>query len=127
MYECAIAAFPVTHYLWQSSADYLQGNLKVPSIVNAVYSRAVRNCPWVGTLWANALRALEMTASLDLDEHTKLYSKALQAGLQTAEDYMEVILARLDALRHQGTDNVTLLRLGFQEAAELMQVRIMVC
>lgn len=123
IYERAIAAFPVTHYLWQAYADYLQENLKVPFIITAVYTRAVKNCPWVGSLWAGALRALELTAVLDGEQHTKLYSQALQAGLQTAEDYLAVILARLDALRHQGPDHIAALRQGFQEAAELMQVR----
>ena len=43
-------------------------------------------------------------------------------GLQTSEDYMQVILARLDALRHLGPDQVAALRQGFSEAAEVMQV-----
>lgn len=122
IYERAIAAFPVTHYLWQGYANYVQDHLKAPLIVSAVYARAVRNCPWVGSLWANALRALELTATMDVDQHTKLYSTALQTGLQTEEDYMEVILARLDGLRHKGAEHMTLLRQGFQEAVELMQV-----
>ncbi len=52
MYERAVAMFPVTHLLWQQYAAYLQGNLKVHSIINKVYTRAVQNCPWVGVLWA---------------------------------------------------------------------------
>lgn len=63
----------------------MQNYLKVPSVVAAVYSRAVRNCPWVGSLWANALRALELKATLDLEEHTKLYAAALQAGWQLVQ------------------------------------------
>lgn len=34
---------------------------------------------------------------------------------------MEVVLARLDGLRHMSTDNMQALRQGFQQAAELMQ------
>jgi hypothetical protein len=52
MYERAVAMFPVTHLLWAQYATYLQGNLKVHSITNKVYERGVRNCPWVGQLWA---------------------------------------------------------------------------
>lgn len=51
-YERSVAMFPVTHLLWQQYASYLQGNLKVHSIINKVYQRAIRNCPWVGVLWA---------------------------------------------------------------------------
>lgn len=52
MYERAVAMFPVTHLLWQQYAAYLQNSLKVPSLISKVYERAVRNCPWVGVLWA---------------------------------------------------------------------------
>ncbi len=121
VYERALAAFPVTHYLWQAYAHYLEDQLKVPAAINAVYSRALRNCPWVGSLWANALRALELSTVFDEQQHATLYSSALQAGLQTADDYMEVVLARLDALRHRGADHAQELKKGFQQAAELMQ------
>lgn len=121
VYERALAAFPVTHYLWQAYAYYLQDHLKVPAAINAVYSRALRNCPWVGSLWANALRALELSTVFDEQQHATIYSSALQAGLQTADDYMEVVLARLDALRHRGADHAQELKQGFQQAAELMQ------
>lgn len=52
MYERAIARFPVTHVLWLQYAQYTEQHLAVPKVVNAVYARAVRNCPWVGVLWA---------------------------------------------------------------------------
>ena len=121
IYERALAPFPVTQYIWQAYAYYLQDHLKVPAAINAVYSRALRNCPWVGSLWANALRALELAVAFNEQQHAALYSSALQAGLQTADDYMEVVLARLDALRHRGPDHIQDLRQGFQQAAELMQ------
>ncbi|KAL3153941.1 hypothetical protein ABBQ32_013502 [Trebouxia sp. C0010 RCD-2024] len=121
LYERALAAFPVTTYLWQAYANYMQDHIKVPAATQQIYTRALRNCPWVGSLWANALRALELHNAFDEQQHTSLYSSALQAGLQTAEDYMEVVLARLDGLRHMGTDRMQALRQGFQQGAELMQ------
>ena len=121
IYERALAAFPVTTYLWQAYAYYMQDHIKVPAATNSVYSRALRNCPWVGSLWANGLRALELHSTCDEQQHVSLYSSALQAGLQTAEDYMEVVLARLDGLRHMCTDSMQSLRQGFHQAAELMQ------
>ena len=121
LYERALAAFPVTTYLWQAYAYYMQDHIKVPAATNSVYGRALRNCPWVGSLWANALRALELRSTCDEQQHASLYGAALQAGLQMAEDYMEVVLARLDGLRHMSTDSMQALRQGFQQAAELMQ------
>lgn len=52
IYERAIAVFPVTHYLWLQYARYLETHIKIPSVVKSVYERAVRNCPWIGSLWA---------------------------------------------------------------------------
>ena len=63
-----------------------------------------------------------------------LYRRALQAGLQGAEDYMDVLLARLDCLRYNlaaakdqghgaagaGAGTVSALREAFKEALELM-------
>ena len=111
MYERALAAFPVTHYMWQAYATYVQDNLK----------SAARNCPWGGSLWANALRAIELDPACNQQQHAALYTLALQAGLQTSEDYMEVVLARLDALRHWASQGMAELRSAFQQAAELMQ------
>lgn len=51
MYERALAKFPVTHVLWLQYGHYLEQHLNVTSTVKRVYARAVRNCPWVGSLW----------------------------------------------------------------------------
>lgn len=51
MYERALARFPVTHHLWLCYARYLELHLKLPDLIDAVYARALRNCPWVGMLW----------------------------------------------------------------------------
>lgn len=52
LYERAVAVFPVTHVLWAQYGRYLEAHLRMPGVASAVYSRAVRNCPWVGALWA---------------------------------------------------------------------------
>ncbi len=93
-YERAVAVFPVTHFLWSQYAKYMEQHLgRMPQLVHAVYRRALRNCPWVGALWAGALRAAERLGSPESDQQS-LYNEALQAGMQSQEDYMEV---RLDA------------------------------
>ena len=93
-YERAVAVFPVTHFLWIQYAKYMEQHLaRLPRLVHAVYRRALRNCPWVGALWAGALRAAERLGSPESDQQS-LYNEALQAGMQSQEDYMEV---RLDA------------------------------
>lgn len=81
LYERALAVFPVTHELWLQYTKYLQQHLKIHRVTNDVYARAVRNCPWLGRLWAAALRALER-GKCPAEEHGALYDRALLAGLQ---------------------------------------------
>ncbi len=52
LYERALAAFPVTAALWLRYGRYLEAHLRAPALARAAYARAVRNCPWVGALWA---------------------------------------------------------------------------
>eukprot|EP00878_Enallax_costatus_P019725 GHUV01020818.1.p1 GENE.GHUV01020818.1~~GHUV01020818.1.p1 ORF type:complete len:482 (+),score=163.78 GHUV01020818.1:194-1639(+) len=100
LYERAVSVFPVTSELWLQYTRYLETEVKVPTLINQVYARAVRNCPWVGSLWAAALRAHERLGGPD-QEHEAMATKALAAGLQGPEDYLAVLLARADCLRHQ--------------------------
>jgi len=81
VYERALAAFPLTHFLWLTYTRYLEAHLKIPAIVNAVFARAVRNTPWVGAVWARALNALERSCAPD-DEQSDTYQRATSASLQ---------------------------------------------
>ena len=42
--------------------------------------------------------------------------------MQSLEDYMEVILARLDALRRRGPEHLPALRAAFTSGTELIKV-----
>ncbi len=53
IYERALVAFPVTSHLWLQYARFVETQVKMPDVINSVYKRAARNCPWV------TLRALE--------------------------------------------------------------------
>ena len=81
IYERALAAFPLTHFLWLTYTRYLEAHLKIPAVINAVFARAVRNTPWVGVVWARALNALERSDAPD-DEQAAVYQRAVAAGLQ---------------------------------------------
>lgn len=37
--------------------------MQVTSVIRNVYERAVRNCPWVGSLWRKYLLALERASA----------------------------------------------------------------
>eukprot|EP00887_Chlorella_sp_A99_P001390 scaffold8.g1390.t1 len=126
LYERAVAAFPVTHYLWAQYCRYLEATVKSHAVVGPAYTRALRNCPWVGTLWARALRALERAGGGAErgageggdDAHGALYERALAAGLQGYEDHLEVALARADCLRRRGPAAAPALRAVLSAAFE---------
>lgn len=84
LYERAITDFPISTDIWLGYTHYMDKTLKVfyffcyyffmeiiciwgetlyflqvGSIVKNVYSRAVKNCPWVGELWVRYLLSLE--------------------------------------------------------------------
>lgn len=67
------------------------------------------------------LRALERGGGSE-EEHQAVYSAALSAGMESPDDYMEVSLARLDALRRRGPSQMEALRSAFYSTTELMQV-----
>lgn len=54
----------------------------------------------------------------------ELCNSGLQAGLQSTEEYLDVALARVDALRWQGQECVEDMRVAFQAARDMMQVRL---
>ncbi|GAX74832.1 hypothetical protein CEUSTIGMA_g2278.t1 [Chlamydomonas eustigma] len=139
LYERAIATFPVTTELWMQYGRYLEQNLRsIPGLVMDVYGRALRNCYWVGALWARAIRAAARGgpggvtgAGLEavLQQQDELYKRAINAGLQDYECYMDVILAHLDGLRHAASMHeqsemkqaaFKALREAFQEASQLL-------
>ena len=101
-YERAVAAFPVTTELWMQYGRYIETHLRsIPGLVASVYDRALRNCYWVGALWARAIRAAARggggpssaaaagskggdtpPSEASLKQQAELYERAMRAGLQ---------------------------------------------
>ena len=121
-HERAVAAFPLTPFLWCSLGSFAEASLaEDPGVATSIYSRALRNCPWVGELWARALRATERrgdsnpspappppsssssssSAAAAADGFDALFRAAMSAPLSSADDFVECILARLDRLRRR--------------------------
>ena len=93
IYERALAAFPLTHFLWLAYTRYLEAHLKISAVINAVFARAVRNTPWVGVVWARAINALERRGASD-NEQAAVYQRAIVAGLQVRASSFSAALVR---------------------------------
>jgi len=123
-HERAVAAFPLTSFLWCSLGSFAESSFpEDPSFAASVYARALRNCPWVGELWARALRAAERrgerrkkeeeesggggenpsssSSSKADEEFDALFRSAMSAPLSTADEFVECILVRLDRMRRK--------------------------
>ncbi|KAH9750147.1 EMBRYO DEFECTIVE 140 [Citrus sinensis] len=112
LYERAITDFPVSSDLWLDYTRYLDKTLKVGNVVRDVYSRATKNCPWVGELWVRSLLSLEC-------------GRAYEEEIST---YLDVLLARIDGLRRrilfssevEGALDYSLIRETFQCASDYL-------
>lgn len=93
LYERAVSELPLFSELWLSYTSYLDNTLKVfswpcliynfccmfllfrlrecylqvPNVVKDVYSRAVRNCSWVGDLWVRYMLSLERLGTSEME------------------------------------------------------------
>ncbi|KAH9750298.1 EMBRYO DEFECTIVE 140 [Citrus sinensis] len=112
LYERAITDFPVSSDLWLDYTQYLDKTLKVGNVVRDVYSRATKNCPWVGELWVRSLLSLER-------------SRASEEEIST---YLDLFLTRIDGLRRrilfsgevEGVLDYSLIRETFQRASDYL-------
>ncbi|XP_022155160.1 squamous cell carcinoma antigen recognized by T-cells 3-like [Momordica charantia] len=100
LFERAVADFPVSVDLWLDYTRYMDKTLKVGSIVRNVYSRATRNCPWVGDLWVRYLLALERARASE-GEIASVFEKSLQCSFSTLDEYLDLFLTRVDGLRRR--------------------------
>ncbi|XP_077224012.1 EMBRYO DEFECTIVE 140 isoform X2 [Tasmannia lanceolata] len=127
LYERAVAEFPISSDLWLAYTRYLDKTLKVPNVLRAVYSRATRNCTWIGELWARYMLSLERFCAPE-KELSAVFEKSLQCAFSSIEEYMNLFLIRIDSLRRRisvaivvedGLD-YALIRDTFQRAAEYL-------
>ncbi|KAI5448727.1 hypothetical protein KIW84_015931 [Lathyrus oleraceus] len=102
LYERAITDFPLSPELWLDYTRYLDKTLKVGKIVSNVYSRATKNCPWVGELWVRFMLSLERGHASEKDL-AEIFEKSLCCTFPTLDEYLDLFLTRVDGLRRRIT------------------------
>ncbi|KAF7842834.1 squamous cell carcinoma antigen recognized by T-cells 3 [Senna tora] len=100
LYERAITDLPVSSDLWLDYTGYLDKTFKVGNIVTNVYSRATKNCPWIGELWVRYLLSLERGRASEKDI-AAVFEKSLQCTFSTLDEYLDLFLTRVDGLRRR--------------------------
>ncbi|CAI0376801.1 unnamed protein product [Linum tenue] len=125
LFERAVAEFPVSSDLWLDYVRYMDRTLKVGNVVRDVYTRASKNCPWVGELWVRYLLALERGRAPE-EDISAVFERALQCTFSTLEEYLDLFLTRVDGLRRRilfgsGEDGV----LGFSLIRKTFQAMVL--
>ncbi|KAL2342286.1 hypothetical protein Fmac_010226 [Flemingia macrophylla] len=125
LYERAITDFPVSPDLWLDYTRNLDNSLKVGNIVTNVYSRATKNCPWIGELWVRFMLALERGHASE-KELSDVFEKSLQCTFSTLDEYLDLFLTRVDGLRRRMTSTgeedleYKIVRETFQRASDYL-------
>lgn len=100
LYERAMTEFPLSYGLWLDYTRYLDKTLKGSRVVRDVYSRAVKNCSWVGELWARYLLSLERGHASE-KEIAAAFEKSLLCGFSSFDEYLDIFLTRVDGIRRR--------------------------
>ncbi|PKA56637.1 Heterogeneous nuclear ribonucleoprotein 1 [Apostasia shenzhenica] len=130
IYERAVAEYPVSSDLWLGFTRYLDRTLKVSNTVIDVYSRATRNCTWVGELWICYLLALERMSAPEKNLKT-VFEQAIQCSFPSFKEYLDLFLTRVDGLRRRISSEVkedtldySLIRETFQRAVDYLSPQV---
>ncbi|KAI9397072.1 hypothetical protein POPTR_004G229732v4 [Populus trichocarpa] len=127
LYERAMADFPISIDLWLDYTRYLDRTLKVGNVLRDVYSRATKNCPWIGELWVQYMLSLERGRAPE-KEISSVFEKSLQCTFSTIEEYLDLFLTRVHGLRRRiecggevnGVLDYSLIRETFQHASDYL-------
>ncbi|RDX66600.1 Squamous cell carcinoma antigen recognized by T-cells 3, partial [Mucuna pruriens] len=98
LYERAITDFPISPDLWLDYTRNLDNTLKVGNIVSNVYSRATKNCPWVGELWVRYMLSLERGHASEKELSEQFFPFLMQIKCLKNPIRVSVILNRLNGL-----------------------------
>ena len=103
LYERAMVENCLNSEFWMEYTNYMDTKLNIADVVLPVHERAVRNCPWVVTLWCNYLNALERTIR-GHDKVQEIFEQGLSAVLSNAQDSISLWCCFLEYLRRRIED-----------------------
>eukprot|EP00193_Tetraselmis_chui_P021607 CAMPEP_0177787056 /NCGR_PEP_ID=MMETSP0491_2-20121128/21264_1 /TAXON_ID=63592 /ORGANISM="Tetraselmis chuii, Strain PLY429" /LENGTH=855 /DNA_ID=CAMNT_0019308331 /DNA_START=131 /DNA_END=2698 /DNA_ORIENTATION=- len=115
LFERALVAIPSRLDIWSRYLNYSEENIKVSATVCSICRRAAYAVSSSGLMWARYLAAAER-AGASAEEVADIYHRAMSTKLKGAGEYLEVVLARCDFLRRQGS--VEALRSAFKTGQE---------
>ncbi|SAL95059.1 hypothetical protein [Absidia glauca] len=123
LYERAVAVYCTDVGLWEDYICFMLENAHVLAFLSPIALRAVRNCPWSGTLWSHLARFIESSGG-SLEEVVDIFDRAMtsKALATSLEDLVALMMAKCAHARRQvdwdqdDDEGISYLRLTFQEA-----------
>lgn len=130
LFERAIAENCLQGELWLKYLEYCDSKIVVDTILEPIYIRSTRNCPWVADIWIHYMAAMERLSeknSQDAYEKVQsIFQQALNNTFSSVDDYKGLWMHYLQFLRRkvskcnewQCEDQISLIRQSFDAAIE---------
>ncbi|CAF1246998.1 unnamed protein product [Rotaria magnacalcarata] len=99
LYERAIVDNCLDGDLWLSYLDFAEEYLSSTNILQSIFERALRNCPWVATLWIRYAEYMEFNKTIDHSELKKIYDRALNSDPTNFVSFVDLQLAYIQYRR----------------------------
>jgi hypothetical protein len=96
LYQRALLAVPSCQDLWNDAVQFTAFVLKNMANTQALTEKALRVCPANALFHKVYILAVEYCSAGDVDRITASANKALYAGLQSVEDYLDILLIPCD-------------------------------
>ncbi|CAF0859049.1 unnamed protein product [Rotaria sordida] len=122
LYERAIVDNCLDGVLWLSYIDFAEEHLSSTTILQSIFERSLRNCPWVATLWVRYTEYMELTTNTDHSQLKKIYDRALNSDPTNLISFVDIQLAYFQYRRRHYHQE--LLLLNNQEQCELLKEEI---
>ncbi|KAF6020481.1 SART3 [Bugula neritina] len=101
LFERALAVNCLDQNIWIKYTLYLEKTMAEDSdVILSVYKRSLRNCPWSGALWVAYCLACEKNGET-LEKLEGHMEAALQSGMQTSQDFLNVWTTYCDVIRRR--------------------------
>ncbi|XP_046840830.1 squamous cell carcinoma antigen recognized by T-cells 3-like [Xenia sp. Carnegie-2017] len=126
LYERAMLENCLNSEFWIEYTNYLDMKVSIIDVVLPVHERAVRNCPWVVTLWCSYIKALERT-SQSQDKVQEVFDRGMNAMISNADDsillwrcFLECLRRRVKDWKQENAERVDLMK-AFDDATDYIK------
>lgn len=100
LYERAITDFCLETSIWLDYLTYLEDNIKIETVLDSTYQRAVKNIPWYSVVWQRWIRLSEKW-NKPVSAVAQILTNALSVGFSTAEDYRNLWIVYIEFIRRK--------------------------